>query len=491
MQATTAHSQRTDSLDSTRERVERLRLDRQLAQEEALLREAEYQANVVPVPFAGLYSNASHRERGVESPILASLAQFRTYVRTGRHLGYESPHVVGLLGNLTDYAVGTGIQYGVMGRDHAKSLVKRAEQWVDRFLEDNDWPGEREAEAFRSTRRDGWSGVVRFRKEGGAFSELRFIDALHLSEPADAQRATEAIRRAGNDLPDDLDFGFGCVTRRDDVEKPLGWFAAYSGGTTSDWDFFPVRQTCVWKANTDRKVKAGLSDLYCVEKYATRLNELILAALDGDRARARIAGIQEFEAGITGDQVAPINDTFKTAVAGSSEIDGDPTRALFHGTPKGRSYKNPPQSKPSETAALALRSMGARWSLPEYVISSDASNNNFASITVAGHPFVKAMESEQVRFSRPVCRMIREGMLDAYRAGYFAGYTDDIDAIRSLMVVARPPEVAVEDRNAATDRRLKLMSAGILGRRTVTAEEGYDPDETRAELDEESRGYDI
>ena len=42
-----------------------------------------------------------------------------------------------------------------------------------------------------------------------------------------------------------------------------------------------------------------------------------------------------------------------------------------------------------------LRALGNRWDMPEYMISGDSSNANYASTLVSGAPFVTGIEWEQ------------------------------------------------------------------------------------------------
>jgi hypothetical protein len=122
----------------------------------------------------------------------------------------------------------------------------------------------------------------------------------------------------------------------------------------------------------------------------------------------------------------------------------------------------------------ALRRAGARWCMPEYMISGDASNANYASTLVAESPFVKAAEAQQAFFRRWSREVLWKVLAIAAQSGRLPA---DVAALRrSIEITIETPPIAVRNRKEELEIRQALHAAGILSKRTWAEQSGLDYD---------------
>ncbi len=143
------------------------------------------------------------------------------------------------------------------------------------------------------------------------------------------------------------------------------------------------------------------------------------------------------------------------------------------------SFLQPP-SHVSDAAPLGrmiLLAAAAGAGLPEFMLTADASNANYASTMVAEGPAVKLFLSEQRFFAGELTRLWRWVMGEATRAGLLpAGFPDDAEPQWTF------PTVVARDRPRERYADVRLVQAGVLSRSEVARRENVDPATMRAEL---------
>lgn len=108
----------------------------------------------------------------------------------------------------------------------------------------------------------------------------------------------------------------------------------------------------------------------------------------------------------------------------------------------------------------SLRLLIACWfGLPEYLVSSDASNANFSSTLVAENPGIKALQSFQRYIADEFARLFR---------WYYRNDELDVDFSFPTMVLRKPLDEARANE--------VLFNAGVMSRRTWQERAGIDPD---------------
>jgi hypothetical protein len=129
-----------------------------------------------------------------------------------------------------------------------------------------------------------------------------------------------------------------------------------------------------------------------------------------------------------------------------------------------------------------LRGIAVRWNIPEYLISADASNANYASALVAESPFVKARESDQQFYKRHFRSLLWKVLRLAWEGGRFARLNstplgNSWEALRMhVEIKIDAPAVATRDSLRLAQTQEVQIGLGILSRRTAAAQAGLDYD---------------
>jgi capsid protein len=126
---------------------------------------------------------------------------------------------------------------------------------------------------------------------------------------------------------------------------------------------------------------------------------------------------------------------------------------------------------------LVLLSIAAGAGVPEYMLSSDASNANYSSTMVAEGPAVKLFESEQQFFAGEFARLWRWVMQEAMRRGLLPRDFFDQVALRWSF-----PQLVSRDRSKERSTDAELAKAEILSRSEVARRDGVDPAAMQAEI---------
>jgi hypothetical protein len=121
--------------------------------------------------------------------------------------------------------------------------------------------------------------------------------------------------------------------------------------------------------------------------------------------------------------------------------------------------------------------------MPEYMISGDASNANFASTMVSESPFVKSCEAKQAFYVEHFRRLLWRVVEYASKAGQLGNEFRNLAAIQQRVCLdVEPTQLVVRDPQQATGIRQTLHAAGILSRQTWSAQENLDWNQEQANL---------
>ena len=109
------------------------------------------------------------------------------------------------------------------------------------------------------------------------------------------------------------------------------------------------------------------------------------------------------------------------------------------------------------------------------MLSSDASNANYSSTSVAEGPAVR-------NFERMQHELIKEDMKIVWRVVEDAVLRGDLpdDVGRRVSIQAIPPSLAVRDRLSEAQADEILMNAGVISPQTAAMRYGLDPNRERA-----------
>ena len=129
---------------------------------------------------------------------------------------------------------------------------------------------------------------------------------------------------------------------------------------------------------------------------------------------------------------------------------------------------------------LLLLNVAAGAGLPEFMLTSDASNANYSSTMIAEGPAVKMFQAQQHFFGQEFTRLWRWVMRNAVAAGELP--PDFFDHITAHWCF---PELVNRDRPRERHVDTRMVSARILSRAEVARREGLDPELMQREIDRE------
>jgi capsid protein len=360
--------------------------------------------------------------------------------------------------NRISYIVGTGHAYRAVarkGRTVPESLLSGVQAVLDEFARINHWH-KRQQEIVLRKDRDG-ECFLRFFTAADGMTRVRFVEPDQVSAPAD---------RVG-----DASANFGVQTDPADVETVIGYWI---DGRWVDADEIQHR-----KANVDANVKRGLPLFYAVRKNLRRAEKLLrnmsvvseiqsAIAIIRKHAAATSVGLEQFVAN-QADLSATSQATGRTShfrrFAPGTILD-----AL-----SGTEYEFPAAgidaARYVTVLQAELRAIASRLVMPEFMLSSDASNANYSSTMVAEGPAVKMFERLQHEMIEDDLDVMRRVVLHAVEAGRLPA-----EAISTVDIRGIPPSLAVRDRLKEAQADQILLRNGAMSVQTMAMRNGLDPE---------------
>lgn len=436
-----------------------------------------------PVTNEHLPTNIDNRGRGEALPVYLTPYGLKLIRDYSRRQCANNEFAINALTNRVSYTVGRGMTYRAGLKQTAQRnstapekpgdvpfIVDQAQQVIDAFIHRNGW-GELEQEIVWRCDRDGEAFVRLFHDTNGNV-DVRIVEPEHVKEP-------------GNPEIEDT---FGVRTRKGDVCDIEGYWIVENPDESWEPTFVKAEEVLHIKLNTDRNSKRGLSTLFPVRKNLERAEKLL-------RNMSMLVQVQSTYAVIRKHQGASVGAITSFRDAKSAHQIQDPItgrRIDFSQLQPGSiidttpftSYEFPSAGVNAgafvEVLQAELRAIAARFSMPEYMLTSNAQNANYASTQVAESPGVKNFErlqsffadkfgNGQYRDDSPqvgVMWRVLKAAVDANRLPELV-----LDVVE-LKVIG--PTLVVRDRNQETQRLSSLNQAGILSKETWTQEEGYD-----------------
>lgn len=430
-----------------------------------------------------------------------------------------------ILGNLTDYTIGSGFKYEAKladekAEDPQSDLIAAVQRVIDTFLDDNDWQSDLEREVHWRSREDGEAAIVLRPRYHSWRTQVNLLEPDQIIQPTNPRDLEEWLTRIGNQIGSDVagqfvsSWSFGVHTRANDTAHPLGFNAVFTGG--ADWEYYPSEDVRLAmrlgsgvmefiKCNVPMNVKRGVSDFYPVIATLERAEKLSKNVQVTAAIQAAIAFIRNHPKSATQSQIQSLQSGNATGTVNRQTSTGG-TRSISRqkfesGTiidTNGSEYMYGPMGQSSAPTFIdviqsAFRAAGARWRIPEYMISSDASNNNFASILVAGSPFVQARSADQRFYVSRFVRMMWKVIRIAFENGFFDRFGIAWEQLEALIdVVCTPPDITIADELKNAQIKEAERAAGVLSLKTWRKESGRDHEEEERNIAEErANGIDI
>lgn len=427
------------------------------------------------------------RRDGDLPPFYRTEQQHWQIIDAARVLEAFCPTACNVLDVLQQFCVYTGFSYTIVPRekDGPKELVKRAQRAVDRWRDLVDWYGW-ECEIFRRTRRDGEAFLVMEEDDVTGLINLRSVEPEQVKQPQDIGGINNRLRINGNSS-----WKYGILTTKENTAVADGyWVVSQHTDAKNRGEFYEAREMIHVKTEwVDRQAKRGVSDFFSVANDIPGTKKLLRNLRESATVQACIAWIREHPEGMAPMQLGSNLDATNRSRTGvrivSQRFDGPSMLDISH----GGHYEPGPLARAGRSDVLikvlqaALRSIGARWQMPEGVVSGDASNANLASALVAEGPFVRALQHRQWFYRNAYKRVIERIVDHAAVTGVLGGARENILEEIEVKVECQP--VVARKLWEETQRNALLNKSEILGKPSWSSREDLDYKDEQADITED------
>jgi hypothetical protein len=431
--------------------------------------------------YTSRVSQVDDRKDGKCTPFFENEYDLASIRGIGRFIDQTYEVAINARENLINYTLGTGFDYSFIAPEDIETkpeLLKACQYLFKEFAEANMWHGDLEVELFHRTIRDGevFAEVYNF----GGVPKVKIIEPDFITEPKNPRTIENYYDLVG------LNWVFGVATEPNDMNAVYGYYANY--GNKQTWEWIPACSMLHIKRNVDRGVKRGISDFYAAFRTIEKAAKLLGNTTEGAAVQACIALIKKHAKGTTAENVglgrsgradAVVQRTTQTGIVRNDYYQHERPGKIIDNVGTDIMYGPLGQSSAPvfiEIVQAALRIAGARWQMPEYMISGDASNANYASTLSAGGPFDKATSRRQSFYKSAYSELIWKAFVIFIQNGRLSqfGITDvrELKQLVALNIEGEP--AAVRDRTVENTINSTLFEKGILSGETWAGREGLD-----------------
>jgi hypothetical protein len=404
-----------------------------------------------------------NRMAGELLPLYINWWQLKILRDRSRQIARNNEFAIAAINAHRNYVVGTGFQYTAQARVDGTSqdLIQRVQDLVDVFVEHNRM-AEIESEVIYRLHAEGECFLRSFRGEDGLI-RIRFI------EP-------ELVRPPADDTTPQSSFGIICAD--EDIHHRVGYWVIEKP----------------WNDLTPTKVLAdNMPTIYAVESNLRASEDVLQSMIAIAKARSKIAVIRK------------VNDSPPEAVQALTQtaadysvtdpVQGRSTTINHMGygsiltTTGNVEYEFPSlnvgAADLTEVLSTNLRAIAARFGITETMMSTDASNNNYASALVAEAPAVKTFERMQKmigqavgeRRTRPEKSLIWQQITYAVERGMLPR-----DVMDKIVIRAKGPQLIARDYDREANTSKTYMEMGLWSPQTVTSESGKNYEEEQRNI---------
>ncbi len=370
-----------------------------------------------------------------------------------RNLALGNEFAINALENRINYMIGLGHQYHAIPQSEADlQLAESVRESIEEFVEVNHWQ-KRHKEIVRRCDRDGEAFLRLFPDPQGPL-RIRFVEPDQITTPQNLAASPE--------------HSFGIHTDPNDVENVLGYWI--------DGQYVEGSEIQHRKGNVDSNVKRGMPLFYPVRKNLRRVEKLLRNMSAVAEIQSAIALIRK-HVGVGGEAIRKFVQNQAegtTGQPGSSRTVQRFAPGTILDAYGGVDYQFPiaaiDASRYIQILQAELRAIASRLVIPEFMLSSDASNANYSSTMVAEGPSVRMFERLQYELIADDLVLLRKNIEHAIRRGRLPG-----DTLSRVRLHAIPPMLAVRDRLKEARADEILLKCGVLSPQTMSMRYGLDP----------------
>ncbi len=404
------------------------------------------------------------------SSLSASGSEDRDELRTqARQLVAENPYARNAIRLLEIYVAGPGLKLSVTSRRgdaDATEVSQTAERLWSEFLRHNHGHFSYR-EYARRTWRDGECFLRKFPQPTWPPC-VRFIDPEQIGPTRDE--------------PDSQ----GIRTLDRDEETPIAYL--HRDPTSLElWEEIPAEWMFHTRINADSNQLRGVSGFSSVIAALGTYESWLATELQARKLQASIVLWRKVQG--SPSQISAYADGMQSNDGNDGTLRRERVRpGTIVTTSSGTDLKFlQPDTNFSDAVPLGrilLLSLAAGFGLPEFMLTSDASNANFASTLVAEGPAVKLFQSEQEFFAAEFGAIWHWAMREAIAHRLLPD-----DFFERIEMQWTYPQVVNRDRPQERLADVKLVEAEILSRAEVARRDGVDPAAMRQELDGEKQRF--
>jgi len=374
-----------------------------------------------------------------------------------RQLAVENEFAINGHENRVSYIVGAGHVYRAAARDRSLrggTLERGVQQVLDRFVQTNAWH-KRQQEIVRRKDRDG-ECFIRLFDDADGIARLRFIEPDQVATPPQSSADPAA--------------SLGVLAEPHDVETVLGYYV--------DGHLIPAEAVQHRKAGVDANVKRGLPLFYPVRKNLRRAEKLLRNMSVLAEIQSAIALIRKHSAGNRASVQQFAQSQADHTRARPENARAQHLRRYGPGTIldalAGVEYEFPAAGidvgRYVAVLQAELRAIASRLVMPEFMLTSDASNANYASTMVAEGPAMKMFQRLQRDMIEDDLDLLARVLSLAAGRGLLPA-----EALEAIEVRATPPTLAAGDRLREAEADEILVRCGAMTVETMAMRHGLEP----------------
>jgi len=413
----------------------------------------------------------ANKVQGQYAYVFRTEQELRLQRDRARSLYATEPMAQAIVGHLRAFTVGAGFVYKVIAKKNfidsvAETYLQEMQDELDTWMERELWT-EREQELFDCQVIDGeW--FLRLMEAQGELT-VRRLEPEHITNPP------------GGSVVNGWYQGVQCEV--DDVETVVGYY--YRAYPHNDGDLLDADEVIHFKPGVTRNVTRGVSDFFCLADDLDSTGKLVDNCRDGAAERAGYAFIRSHKS-TTPNAV----DDFAARMA-DSQGTGSSGKVWRGKSSRGTKVVDAGENMEVTTmptgdtdghiaaVGMMMRVLGNRWGMPEFMVSGDASNNNYSSILVSGGPFVRQIEMKQnslkSRYKKLMTRVLEFG---ARKGNY------PIELLEKIEVDVQAPSPVIQDKLVEAQTYDIEARNHVISPQEWAAKLGRDPDKLQQDWNE-------
>lgn len=358
--------------------------------------------------------------------------------------------------NRISYVIGTGHTYTAVAKKDTGATddqVAAVQAAIDAFTKRNRW-ARRQQETLRRVDRDGEAFLRFFTVDKGLI--VRFVEPWQVSTP--------------DELSAEPNASMGILVDDDDIETPIGYFV--------DDELVDASDIQHRKQGVDENQKRGVPLMFAVFEKLRRIEKISECIAIVAQIQAKFALIRK-HSGQNSTNVQAILAAKKVgssmdALTGATHnVEQYPPGAIID-VPQGTEYEFPTQGLDAARyvtlISYLLRGVASRLIMPEFMLTSDASNANFASTFVSEGPAVKNFQRLQ--------SLQREDDLEVIELAVNVAGVD----LTNIEIQVGFPSLTARDRLAEAQEAQIYIQMQILSPQTLSGKLDLDYEQEQANI---------